>query len=339
MVGADADPSLTARMERDSSMVQIFLIGIGAGVASALLFASIFSGVLISVVLFYLAPLPIMIAGLGWSHWAGLMAALVASTGISMTFNTNSYPFLMFLLGIGIPSWWLCYLAMLARPVATPAGNTLEWYPIGRLVIWAAILSALVIVGVLLSLGTSEDDIRNTLRRGFETILRRRDTQIELPGLTDLNSRFDALIAVALPAAAVSATLLNLISFWLAARIVSLSGRLRRPWPELSAMTFPKMTPNLLAVTTFCVLLTGLVGIISSVFAASLATAYCVLGFAVLHAITRGRTYRRLMLAGAYVAALLWPALLLIALLGIADTAFDIRSRFGRKRGPPTLRT
>ncbi len=337
MVGADVDPSLTARMERDSSMVQIFLIGIGAGLASALLFASVYSGVLASILLFYLAPLPIMIAALGWSHWAGLIAALVASTGISMADSASSALFL--LLGIGIPSWWLCYLAMLARPVATPTGNALEWYPIGRLVIWAAVLIALVVVGVLLSLGTSEDAIRSTLRRGFETFLRRRGTQIELPGLSDFNARFDALITVAPPAAAVSATLLNLITFWLAGRIVSLSGRLRRPWPELSAMTLPAMTPNLLAVTTFCVLLAGLVGIISSVFAASLATAYCVLGFAVLHAITRGRTNRSLMLAGAYVAALLWPALLLIALLGIADTAFDIRGRFGRKRGPPTLRT
>ena len=43
-------------------MMQIVLVGIGAGVASGLLFASVASGSLLSVVLFYLAPLPMMIA-------------------------------------------------------------------------------------------------------------------------------------------------------------------------------------------------------------------------------------------------------------------------------------
>jgi hypothetical protein len=53
-------------------MIQIAIIGIGAGAAAALLFASVTSGSLLSIPLFYLAPLPIMIAGLGWSHWAAM---------------------------------------------------------------------------------------------------------------------------------------------------------------------------------------------------------------------------------------------------------------------------
>ena len=52
-------------------MMQVFLIGIGAGAATALLFASVASGSPLSVLLFYLAPLPILMAALGWSHWAG----------------------------------------------------------------------------------------------------------------------------------------------------------------------------------------------------------------------------------------------------------------------------
>ena len=57
-------------------MMQIGLIGIGAGAAAALLFASVTTGSWLAVGLFYLAPLPIMIAGLGWSHWSALIAAL-----------------------------------------------------------------------------------------------------------------------------------------------------------------------------------------------------------------------------------------------------------------------
>lgn len=340
MVGADVDPSLTARMERDSSMVQIVLVGIGAGLASALLFASITSGALISLALFYLAPLPIMIAGLGWSHWASLIAALVASTGLSVTLTATSNVFLGFLLGVGIPSWWLCYLALLARPVTTPAGNILEWYPVGRLVIWTAILSGLVIVGILLAMGTSEDAIRGAMHKGFERILRLPEARLADSGVNDFSNRIDALVTIAPPAAAVSITLFNLMAFWLAGRVVNVSGRLRRPWPELSAMTFPAITPNLLAVTAVCVLLAGLVGMISSVFAASLVTAYAVLGLAVLHAITRSMSGRGLVLAGVYVTIVfIWPVLLLLALFGLADMAFDLRRRIGGRRGPPTLRT
>ena len=48
-------------------MVPMVLIGIGAGAATALLFASVASGAVISILLFYLAPLPILIAAVGWS--------------------------------------------------------------------------------------------------------------------------------------------------------------------------------------------------------------------------------------------------------------------------------
>ena len=43
-------------------MIAIILIAIAAGCASALMFASIISGALISLLLFYLAPLPLMVA-------------------------------------------------------------------------------------------------------------------------------------------------------------------------------------------------------------------------------------------------------------------------------------
>src|SRR5712691_6503890 len=155
-------------------MVQIILIGLGAGIAAALLFASIASGLLLSLVLFYLAPLPILIVGLGWSHWAGLIAALVASAGLA--FNIKLFPFTVFLLGFGLPAWWLSCLAWLARPVAASGGNgaatTVEWFPIGRLVIWAAILSASVIAAALLSIGTSEETLREKVREGIEELQR-----------------------------------------------------------------------------------------------------------------------------------------------------------------------
>lgn len=144
-------------------------------------------------------------------------------------------------------------------------------------------------------------------------------------------------------AAAMLTTATNVINLWLAGRIVRTSGRLSRPWPELSKITFPHYTPFALAATVGCSFLGGIAGTLSSVVASSLLMAYTLLGFAVLHAITRGIKFRGLLLGGAYAVLFfftwtIWP-LLLMTLLGLVDTAIDIRGRFAGKRGPPAFPT
>ena len=148
-------------------MLQLFLIGLSAGAATALLFASVASGSPLSVLLFYLAPLPILIAALGWSHWAALIAAVVASASLAAVFG--SFFFIAFLLGVGLPAWWLGYLALLARPVASP--GALEWYPVGHLVFWAAVISALIVIAAMLNFGFDAETFRASLRSGLERML------------------------------------------------------------------------------------------------------------------------------------------------------------------------
>src|SRR6266852_4922318 len=143
-------------------MTQVILIGVGAGAAAALLFASVTSGVGFSVILFYLAPLPIMIVALGWSHWAGLVAAVTAAAMLGGAFGI--FFFGTFLTLVGAPAWWLGYLALLGRPVANGGAPRMEWYPPGRLVLWAAVLGAAVIAGALAMFGGDEAAIRNSLR-------------------------------------------------------------------------------------------------------------------------------------------------------------------------------
>src|ERR1041385_7195856 len=155
-LGRTADPSLTApRTGRDSCVMkrfwlQIGLVGLGAGACSALLFAAMLSRSVLSIPLFYLAPLPILIVAMGWSHWAGLVAALIAA--LSLTAASAPFYFLAYLISIGLPAWWLGYLALLARPGASP--DELEWYPPGRLVVWAAALGALMVLIGLSQIGT-----------------------------------------------------------------------------------------------------------------------------------------------------------------------------------------
>src|SRR3954469_21063921 len=138
------EPPLTARRAGQLAMIQIFLIGTGAGATSALLFASIISGSPLAFVLANLAQLPIMLAAIGWTHVAALLAILVAAAGLALA-TSGSIAF-AFLLGIGLPAWWIGYLALLARPVAGPGQPAVEWYPVGRIVVWTAIGAALVVI-------------------------------------------------------------------------------------------------------------------------------------------------------------------------------------------------
>lgn len=315
---------------------QIGLVGLGAGACSALLFASMLSKSVLAIGLFYLAPLPILIVALGWSHWAGLLAAVAAA--VSLALAIDSFYFLAFLISIGLPAWWLGYLALLARPAGGDI-DAIEWYPPGRLVVWTAALGALVILIGLSQIGTDEATIRDTLRRAIETMLRTQmrvppDKALELPGIANP----EVLALVLPPAAAALTTMTELLNLWLAGRIVRISGRLRRPWPEFSTLRFPSATPIALAVTFGAAFLPGTVGLAAALPAASLLIAYAVLGFAVVHGITRHIPSRGVVLFGIYAAVAVfgWPVLLM-TLLGLVDTALDLRGRVAATRGPPPI--
>src|SRR4051794_39567943 len=119
-------------------MTAIILIAIVAGCASALMFASIVSGALISLVLFNLAPLPLMVAGLGWGPLTASIGGIAAAVGLGTVFGFAYC--IAFALTVGLPAWWLSYLALLGRSNhnhALSANGTsavapaVEWYPTG----------------------------------------------------------------------------------------------------------------------------------------------------------------------------------------------------------------
>ena len=101
-------------------------------------------------------------------------------------------------------------------------------------------------------------------------------------------------------------------------------------------MTFPKLTVPALALAVAVSFLDSMIGIVAEVVTAGLLMAFGVLGFAVLHSITRGINARPFLLGGIYASVMIfgWP-ILALSLLGIFETAFEIRARAARKRGLP----
>jgi Predicted membrane protein (DUF2232) len=310
-------------------MIATVLIALAAGCASAMMFASIISGALISLLLLNLAPLPLMVAALGWGSLSATIGGIAAATGLGAIFGL---PYcIVFVLATALPAWWLGHLALLGRPGASPANGeaALEWYPIGRILLWIVIFAVITMTATLLTMGSDGPAITGTMRSAWAHFL-------ESTGIRPTDRGLDALVAIAPAAATIAAVITLTLNLWLAAKITATSGRLLRPWPDLKSTALPPMTlAALCAAIAFC-FSGGLLAIVAQLVTAGLTIAYTLIGFAVLHTLTLALKSRRAWLSCAYVivVAFDWPVLA-VALLGVADAVFGLRQRYLRGRPPP----
>ena len=313
-------------------MIAIVVIALAAGAASALMFASIVSGALISLLLFNLTPLPLMVAALGWGPIAATVGGIAAATGLGAIFGLSSC--ITFALAFALPAWWLGHLALLGRPVATasaPGSDApeLEWYPVGRILLWIVAIAAMMTIASMLTLGFDGPTITGAIRSALVGIL-------EPTGIAASDGRIDALVAIMPPMATIGATMTLTLNLWLAAKIAATSGRLHRPWPDLKNTALPPMTLAALSVAVAFCFAGGLLAIVAQVVTTGLMMAYALTGFAVMHTLTLALKYRALWLSCTYavVMAIVWPILAMVA-LGLADSVFGIRQRYLRGRPPP----
>ena len=319
-------------------MIAIPVIALAAGAASALMFASIISGALISLLLFYLAPLPLMVAALGWGPLAATIGGITAATGLGLIFGL---PYcIAFAITVALPAWWLGHLALLGRPEANvasgngaaPAAPALEWYPVGRILLWIAGFAILTTIAALLTLGSDAEAISGALRRGLLRMLGPRDAE----SAGDVERWVDALVVVAPAAAATVAMMTLTLNLWLAAKITATSARLHRPWPDLRSAALPPMTLVALSIALAFCFAGGLPALLAQIVATALMMAYAFTGFAVLHTLTLALKSRAFLLSCTYAIVMMfgWPVLAMVA-LGVTDAVFGIRQRYLRTRPPP----
>ena len=316
-------------------MPYTLLIALGAGLVSATVFASATTGpLLMRMALFLLTPLALFLAGLGVGPMTAAIAGIV---GTALVFAAGSLTAaVVFAASQALPVFLLSYLATLNRTT----GDLTEWYPVGRIVLAAALIAGAFATLTLLLLGGDVDTLRASLRALLENFV-----NTELPKMPDAPTlgpkeidEATALALALLPAASAISTMGSLLfNMWLAGRITLASGRLQRPWPDLPALTFPVGTPLLLVVATGAGLLPGLAGLIGAGFAGPLFLAYVLLGLAVVHYITRGRPWRPFALWALYAALFIMNtvASLAIALLGLTESIWSIRKMAPPRNEPP----
>ena len=321
-------------------MITIVLIAIAAGCASALMFASFMSGALLSLLLVYFAPLPLMVAALGWGPLAATIGGIMAATALGAFFGLSFC--IVFAVMVALPAWWLGHLALLGRPVANaaPSGNgaapatpAVEWYPIGRLLLWIAVSAFLITMATLLTMGTDAATITDTMRARLLRLLGSNFTASS----DEIGQRIDALVMI-IPAGLSNSIMIMLtLNLLLAAKITATSGRLHRPWPVLKSTELPPMTlAALSAAVAFC-FTGGLAAMFAQTITVALLMAYALTGLAVLHTLTLGLKSRALWLSCAYAVLVVSAGWLVLTMmiLGLADAIFGLRRRYLRGRPPP----
>lgn len=324
-------------------MTMNLLIAVAAGCASALMFASIISGALISLLLFYLAPLPLMVAAMGWGPTCAAIGGALAGAGLGVLFGPLYSA--AFVLTVALPAWWLGHLVLLGRPVtadappqrthaAPPALSPVDWYPLGRILIWIACFAALTTTAALLTLGSDASTITDALRRGLVRITNVQDAA----SLDRASELVDAFVAIAPAAAATIAMATLTLNMWLAAKVTATSGRLRRPWPDMRTTTLPPMALVAMMVALAMCFIGGLPAILAQIVTACLMMTYALVGFAVLHTITLTTRNRGLWLGSVYAIVLMfvWPVITIVG-IGVADALFGFRQRYLQRNTPPPL--
>jgi hypothetical protein len=320
-------------------MNSLAIIGIGAGLVSAVLFLSTATGSLLAMMLFFVVALPGFIAGLGWGSLAALIAGLSAAATVAAIFGPAAG--LVYLFVLGVPVTLLTFLALLARkPDGHTAGEPakVEWFPPGRLVAWSTLIAGCVAALSVPMLGFDAATYRASAKSYFDkTIFSHLPTTgSNAVNREQLEPLIDLLVQV-LPATSAMVWLAILLTnMWAAGRIIEASGRAIRPCPPLGALTYPRHFPLGFVASLLASFTPGIAGIIATGFAGAFLFAYILMGLVVLHVLARQSAFSGLLLTILYLAMLFmgWVTLL-VAVIGLGEPVFKLRERVTGGAPPP----
>ena len=314
-------------------MMNWIAVGLCGGLAAAVLQATVLYPSPLTMVAFYLSALPIFVVALGWGLSATAVAGLSGALAIAAV--AGAKPATAFLIGVALPPAILSWLALRSRPAdkappveGEPQQHGQQWYPEGRLVLWAAAIAATLTSLGLLLIAPSAEGLRTTLEGLVTQMLTAMGEEVEGEEVDQMVN----LMTFLLPIAAASVWLLaTLVNMKLGARLLAAFDRGPRPWARFGALTFPRRAVWLLPAALAASMLPDMLGVIGSVFAAAMFTAFALAGLAVLHGLTEGMAGRTPLLGGLYLALILlnWLLLVPLAVLTMLDMALGMRARSG----------
>ncbi|TCD14295.1 DUF2232 domain-containing protein [Oricola cellulosilytica] len=296
-----------------------------AGAATALLCLGLSSGTPLAALLYFISPVPLMIAGLGFGLNAALVGATVAIVATLLTAGGTVATLVA--LSIAVPACASAFWLNLARPaeeIGGPRGK-IAWYPLADVLLAVSLLTGLayVVLGFMVGFGPEmaaelADELINRFKQANPEVA------FTPEGVTSLQNFIEAAIPVAQP----FMWMLTLTaSIYLALAVARRSGLTRRPkddWPV--ALRMPRTATFAFLAAILVSFAPGGIGHAASSFAGALAAGFTLAGFAMLHQRTRGTAGRTAILVLAYVG---------VAFIAFVAVFFFIAGIFGTGRHVP----
>ncbi|MEM5494037.1 DUF2232 domain-containing protein [Hoeflea sp. AS16] len=297
------------------------LVGLLAGVSAAFLLVSAGSPSSLSFMLFAAAALPILIAGLGWSNLASIVAVACAMAVIG--FATTPQAALVSAVTTLAPAAWIAHLSNLARPAEEIGGpeGAVAWYPLSDIFVNIAFCVCIGLIAVGLAMGYGAEFVSELVDVFVATI---KDGNPAYEPTAEGTADMKQFFLYALPAIQAAMWVLILLAGWyIASAIVRMSGRSKRPRDDIpSQLRMPRMGAVALAAGVAMSFIEGGVGLVGWTICGAFGIGFVVAGFAIAHHRTRGKPARGLLLWAAYLATIIFTLPLAFFLfLGLFDTA------------------
>ena len=276
---------------------------------------------MVGVWLSVLAPMPLMIATLGYGLLAGVAAALVGAAACGFIQPSLSFVFLVSTALPAILLGWLAGHAFANGRRIGPGVLLSAVTAISVTAVWGMIAFVSFTFG---SLDAAATEIGSSLREVMQKMKGIEEGEAVMP-----LDEFIRWLVASVPAVMAFWSVLALsINLWLAARVAMISGLFNRDWPDLPThLVLPRAALAAFALATLACALPGALRVFASSAAVALGVAFMMQGLAALHRLTRGRASRPGLLSALYALIfLLFPLpLFVVAGVGVADNVKPLR--------------
>ena len=307
-------------------MSRQLLLAVGAGALAALFYVAVGLGSFGSLILAYLAQLPLFAIGLaaGFAHAAlavGVGAVLIATT-LPLTVSA------LFLATVALPVLVLTNRALLSR--TSPDGST-EWYPPGYLLAALNAMALAALLAAALIFWGHEGGLTGAGKSLLAEMMR---------GLVADDSSRHAVAAARdrlawlLPALVLTSwQIMVIVNGLLAQGVLSRFSLNRRPGAPFRELWLPQWLSFALAAALVASFLPAQIGDLGANAAIVTALPFVFLGLSVIHALSVRWPARTFILVCVYFGLFMagWPALV-IAAIGVLETWLSLRQRFSGGR-------
>lgn len=300
-------------------------VPLAAGLISSLLFLSLAQGFAAGMLLSYLAPLPLMMAGLYRGNAAGLAAGLAATAAVALVAGgLSSLPFAITAV---LPSLVVVRQALLWR---SNAAGSVEWYPPGLVLGWLTGMGlALIAVGVAFIPGQTDSGemvgieqwVTESIGRTFQALIPDLTVEQRHAALDWWVPFFPAMVAG-------SWLIMSVINASAAQGFLVRLGRNRRPTPTYRELELPAWLGVALMVgAAVGTMVEGDLGYLARNLTAVTLVPFVLLGLAGIHGWVATRPNAGILLAMTYGVLFLASIWALVPVAGLGLARFVTRFR------------